>query len=73
MLVLHNIRMIPSNLRKNTGTTECYKSNIICYFGTPQCEVGTIEYGKKKRKKELQNVAKVQSHLILKLRNVRII
>jgi len=77
MLVLHNITIIPSNLKKNKGTTECYKSNIICYFGTPQYEVGTIEYEKrkkrKKKKRELLNVGQVQSHLILKLRNVWII
>ena len=58
-------------MRKNKETTECYKSTIICDFGTPQCEVGTIEYEKKKR--ELLNVTKVQSHLMLKLQNVRII
>ena len=30
MLVLHNVRMVPSNVRKNKWTTECDK-NIVTY------------------------------------------
>ena len=41
--------MVPSNMRKNKGTTECDKSTIACDVGTAQCEVGTIKCeGKKK-------------------------
>ena len=43
MLVLHNVRMIPSNVRKNKGTTECDKSTIICDISTTQCNDGTIK------------------------------
>ena len=34
MLVLYNVRMVPSNVRKNKGTTYCGKSIIICDVGT---------------------------------------
>ena len=30
MLVLHNVRMVPLNVRKNKGTTEYDKSTVIC-------------------------------------------
>ena len=57
--------------KKNKRTTECDKSTIICDVGTVQCESSTIKCVKKIR--ELSNVAKVQSHVMLVLRNVRII
>ena len=43
MLILHNVRMVPSNVRKNKGTTECDKSTVTCDFSTTQCEDGTIK------------------------------
>ena len=30
ILVLYNLKMVPSNVKKNTNTTECGKSTIIC-------------------------------------------
>ena len=32
MLVLYNVRMVPSNVRKNKGTTKCDKSSINVIF-----------------------------------------
>ena len=47
--VLHNVRMMPSNVRKkNKGTTECDKNTVICDVGTAQCEDGTVKCKKKK-------------------------
>ena len=71
MLVLHNVRMVPLNVRKNKGTTECDKSTITCDVSTTQCEDGTIYCEKKIN--EPSNVTKVQSHVMLVLRNVRIV
>ena len=34
MLILHNMRMIPLNVRKNKGTTECDKRTVTCDVGT---------------------------------------
>ena len=34
MLILHNVRMVSSNVRENKGTTECGKSAVICDVGT---------------------------------------
>ena len=34
MLVLYNVRMVPSNVIKNKGTTECDKSIVTCNVGT---------------------------------------
>jgi len=49
MLVLHNVRMIPSNVRKNKGTTKCGKSTVIYDVSTAYCKDGTVECeGKKK-------------------------
>ena len=56
---------------KNKGTTEYEKSTVTCNVGTMQCENNTIKCEKKK--KELPNVTKVQSHVMLVLRNVRLI
>ena len=33
-LVLHNVTMIPSNMGKNKGTTECDKSIVTCDVDT---------------------------------------
>ena len=49
MLVLCNVRIIPSNLRKNKGTTECDKSIVTYDVGTTQCEAGTINVRKKNK------------------------
>ena len=49
MLVLHKLKMIPSNMRKkNKRTTECNKSTVTCDVGTVQCEAGTVKCEKKK-------------------------
>ena len=64
ILVLHNVRMIPLNVRKKSkGITEYDKSPVICDVSTTQCEDGTIKYEKKIR--EPPNVIKVQSHVML--------
>ena len=34
ILVLHNMRMIPSNVRKNKRPSECYKSSITSDVST---------------------------------------
>ena len=39
--------MIPSNVRKNKGSTECDKSTVTCNVGTAQYEDGTIKCEKK--------------------------
>ena len=41
------MRMAPSNVRKNKGTTECDNNTITCDVGTAQYEGGTIECEKK--------------------------
>ena len=71
MLVLHNVRMVPSNVRKNKGITECDKSTITCDINITQCEDGTIKCEKKI--KESPNVTKIQSYVMLVLRKVRLI
>ena len=71
VLVLRNVWMIPSNVRKNKKTTECDKSIVTCNVGTVQCEDDTIKFEKKIR--EPLNVTKVQSHMMLVLRNVRLV
>ena len=38
MLVLSNVIMKPSNVRKKKETNECDKSIIICDVGTTQCK-----------------------------------
>ena len=43
MLELHNVRMKPSNVRKNKGTTKCDKKTITYDVGTAQCKNGTIK------------------------------
>ena len=44
MLVLPNMTIEPSNVRKkNKGTIECDKSTVICDISTTQCDDGTIK------------------------------
>ena len=43
MLVLHNVRMVPLNVRKNKRIIECDKSTITYDVSTTQCEDGTIK------------------------------
>ena len=70
LLVLPNVTMKPSNVRKkNKGTTECDKSTVICDIGTAQYEDETIKC--KKKKKERLNVTKVLSRVMLVLPNVK--
>ena len=71
MLVLYNVRMVPSNMGKNKGIAKYDKSTVTCDVGTTQCEDDTIKYEKKKR--ELPNVTKVLSHVMLVLHIVRMV
>ena len=34
MLILHNMRMVPLNVRKNKGTTKCDKNLVTCDIST---------------------------------------
>ena len=43
ILVLHNVRTVPSNVRKNMGTTKCDKSTVTCDVSITQCEDGNIK------------------------------
>ena len=48
MLVLHNVRMVPLNMRKkNKRTTERDKSSVTYDIGTAQCEDEIIKCEKK--------------------------
>ena len=47
MLVLLNVTMELSSVRKNKGTTECDKSTITYDVSTAQCEDGIIKCKKK--------------------------
>ena len=49
MLVLYNVRMVPSNVIKNKETVECDKSTITCDISTTQYEDGIIKCEKKKK------------------------
>ena len=57
--------------KKYKGTTKCDKSTVTYNVGTAQCEDGTIKCEKKIR--EPSNMTKVQLHVILVLRNVRMV
>ena len=48
MLVLHNVKIVLSYMRKNKGTTECDKSAITCDVSTTQCVDSTIKCEEKK-------------------------
>ena len=50
--------------KKNTSTTECSKSIVICDIVI--CNVGTIKCEEKKRG-ELSNVTKIRLHVMLVL------
>ena len=50
ILVLHNVRMVPSYVRKNKGTSECNKSIVTYDIGTAQCENDTIKCEKKNKR-----------------------
>ena len=47
MLLLHNVRIVPSNLRKNQETIKYEKSIVTSDIGTTQCKDGTIKCEKK--------------------------
>ena len=47
-LVLYNVRMTPSNVRKNMGTTEYDICTVTCDIGVAQYEYGTIDCEKNK-------------------------
>ena len=71
MLVSRNVRMVPSYVRKTKRNHQLWQ-NIVTYdIGTAQCKDGTIKCEKKI--KEPPNVTKVQSHVMLILRNVGMI
>ena len=55
--------------KKNKGTTKCDKRIVTYDVGTAQCEDRTVKYEKKVR--ELPNVRKELSHMMLELHNVR--
>ena len=64
MLVLHNVRMVHSNVKKKKkGTAKCDKSIVTYDICNAQCKDGTIKCEKKKMR-EPSNVAKVQSHVM---------
>ena len=48
MLVLCNVRMVPSNMRKNKETTECEKSTVTCDVDIAQRKAGIIKCEEKK-------------------------
>ena len=52
MLVLHNVRMVPSNMRKKKKKRiiECEKSIVTCDVDTAQYENDTIKCEEKKKK-----------------------
>ena len=70
MLVLFNVTMEPSNVRKKVIEPKKYeKRTVTCDIGTAQCEDGTIKCEKKVR--EPPNVRKELSHVMLESHNVR--
>ena len=59
MLVLYNVKMVPSNVeKKNKGTIECDKSTVSCDVSTTQYDNGTVKCEEKI--KVPLNVRKVQ-------------
>ena len=63
MLVLHNVRMVPLNVKKNKGTTECDKVQL--YVILVLHNVKMVLSNVRKKIRELLNVTKGQSHLML--------
>ena len=55
--------------KKKKKTIKCDKKTVICNVGIIQCEDETVKCEKKVR--ELPNVGKELSHVILELHNVR--
>ena len=53
MLILFNVTIEPSNMRKNKGTTKCDKSTITCDVNTTQCENDIIKCKKKKENDQM--------------------
>ena len=50
MLILHNVTIEPSNVRKkNKRTIECDKSTVTCDVGTVQCEDEIVKCERKKQ------------------------
>ena len=49
MLVLPNLTMKPSNVRKNKGATTCDKRTVTYDVGIAQCEDETVKCEKKKK------------------------
>ena len=47
MLVLLNMTIKPSNLRKNKGIIICDRRTVKFDIGTAQCDNGTIKFEKK--------------------------
>ena len=43
MLVLYNVKMVPSNMRKNKGTIDYNKITVTCDVGTAQSKNDTIK------------------------------
>ena len=70
MLELHNVSMESLNVRKKGETTECDKKTVTYVVGTAQCKDETIKCEKKKVR-ELLNMRKKLSHVMLELHNVR--
>ena len=63
--------MVLSYVRKNKGTTKYDKSTVTCDVGTVQRETSTIKCEEKIR--ELPNLTKIQSQVMLVQRNVRMV
>ena len=54
MLVLHNVRIVQSNMRKKKKeTTECDKSIVTCDISTTQCKDGSIKSEEKKKNNKM--------------------
>ena len=71
ILVLYNVRTVPSNVRKISKPPNVTKNIVTCDVGTVQCEDGTIKCEKKIR--DPPNVTKIQSYVMLVLHNVRMV
>ena len=50
VLVLPNMTIEPSNVRKNRETTECDKNTVTCDVGTALCENGIVKYEEEKKR-----------------------
>ena len=52
ILVLHNVRIVSLNVRKNKGTSKCDNSTNISDVSISQCEDSIMKSEKKKKKNE---------------------